>query len=300
MKNNSMERETPRQALVVRALIGGEQARLLAVEARDLVAHLKKLHGLSGTATAALGRLAMASLLMADDMKKGRRSRVTLSVDGDGPLGKIVADAESEGFVRGFVQNPSVEPEPLGPGKWNVAAGVGTKGTLSVIKDVGLKEPVTGRSPLLSGEIAEDVAAYYVRSEQTKTALALGVLEHDGRVVAAGGLMVQLFPDTTERFAEEVERRFRALPPLSALFLEEGDVMRVVERFAAGLELFWLGRRGYRFGCRCSRDVAANGLLAALGDETVRESQEVRCQFCNTSYLFSPREIDDLRKGRKR
>ena len=299
MRNESNEAARGSQALVVRALIGGEEARLLAVEARELVAHLKALHRLSGTATAALGRLSRASLLMADDMKKSRRARVTLSVDGDGPLGKIVADAESEGFMRGFVANPSAEPEPKGPGKWNVAAGVGS-GTLSVIKDLGLKEPVRGRVPLRSGEIAEDVAAYYVRSEQTRTALALGVLEHEGVVVAAGGLMVQLFPDTTETFADEVERRFSSLPQLSGLFLEEGgNVMRVVERFASGLDLYWLGRQEYRFGCRCDRDVASSGLMAALGGESVDESQEVRCHFCNTSYLFSPAEIAELQRRRR-
>ncbi|MBL3593223.1 MAG: Hsp33 family molecular chaperone HslO [Synergistaceae bacterium] len=298
MKNETT-RNSDSQALVVRALIGGEQARLLAVEARSLVTVLKKLHGLSGTATAALGRLSMASLLMADDMKKTGRARVTLAVDGGGPLGRIVADAESSGQMRGFVQNPHVEPEPKGPGKWDVAAAVGSTGTLTVIRDLGLREPVTGQVPLLSGEIAEDVAAYYVRSEQIRTALALGVLEHEGEVVAAGGIMVQLFPDTTDAFADEVERRFREMPPVSTLFFEEGEAMTVVERFASGLEVFWLGSQDYRFGCRCDRAVAADGLLAALGSEAVAESQEVCCHFCNTSYLFSPQEIETLRKERR-
>ena len=238
----------------------------------------------------------MASLLMTEEMRKSRRGRVTLSVDGAGPLGKVVADAESEGFMRAFVSNPTAEPAPKGPGKWDVAAAVGA-GNLSVIKELGLKEPVRSQVPLRSGEIAEDVAAYYVLSEQTRTALALGVLEHEGTVVAAGGLMIQLFPDTTEAFAEEMERRFRLLPQLSSLFLEEGSALRVAERFAVGLDLYWLGRQEYRFGCRCTRDVAATGLLAALAGERPEESQEVCCHFCNRSYLFSPHEIEELQGG---
>ncbi len=283
-------------ATVARALVGGEQARVLAIEARDLVAYLRELHHLSSTATAALGRLSMAAILMAEDMKKTRGARVSLRIEGGGPLGVIMADAESAGKVRGFVQNPGVEPSPNGEGKIDVAAGVGTAGTLTVAKSLGFGEPVTGSIALVSGEIAEDVAHYYVRSEQTPSAVLLGVRVHpEEGVVSAGGLLVQVFPDTAPEFVGEIEKRVRNLSSVSLDMAEKGNPKRMVEALFEGEEIYWLGENGFDFECRCSRDFAASLLLGALGEEIPEEPQEVRCPFCNTSYLFQPAEVRSLR-----
>lgn len=296
MNNDNLE--TKPMATVVRALVGGEQARILAIEARDLVVHLKKLHGLSGTAAAALGRLSMAAILMAEDMKKTKRARVTLRLDGDGPLGVVMADAESEGAVRGFVQNPVIEPPLSEAGKLDVSAGVGKRGTLTVAKSLGFGEPVSGSIPLVSGEIAEDVAHYYVRSEQIPTAVVLGVRVHpEEGVVSAGGFMVQVFPDTRPDFIEEIETRIGRMNSVSQDIAEKGNPKAMVEALFEGEEIYWLGENHVDFGCRCSRDFAASLLLGALAGETPQEPQEVKCPFCNTSYVFHPDEILAMREG---
>lgn len=295
--NNEKSEKKP-MAKVVRALVGGEQARILAIEARDLVAYLKKIHGLSPTATAALGRLSMAAIIMAEDMKKTKRARVTLRLDGGGPLGVIMADAESEGLVRGFVQNPAVEPPLNDAGKLDVSAGVGKEGVLTVAKSLGFGEPVSGSIPLVSGEIAEDVAFYYVRSEQIPTAVVLGVRVHpDEGVVSAGGFMVQVFPDTRPDFISEVEARIGRMNSVSQDIAEKGDPKLMIEALFEGEEIYWLGENEVTFGCRCSREFAASLLKGALAGEVPKEPQEVKCPFCNTSYLFHPDEIREMSRG---
>lgn len=295
MNNKKLEKKP--MATVVRALVGGEQARVLAIEARDLVGYLKSLHGLSGTATAALGRLSMAAILMAEDMKKTKTARVTLRLDGDGPLGVIMADAESEGVARGFVQNPTVEPPLTEKGKLDVSAGVGKRGTLTVAKSLGFGEPLSGSIPLVSGEIAEDVAHYYVRSEQIPTAVVLGVRVHpDEGVVAAGGFMVQVFPDTRPDFIEEIEARIGRMNSVSQDIAEKGNPKLMVEALFEGEEIYWLGENQVEFGCRCSREFAASLLMGALNGEVPEEPQEVKCPFCDTSYVFHPREIRAMEK----
>lgn len=297
MINGNSEKKP--MATVARALVGGEQARVLSIEATDLVVHLRKLHGLSATAAAALGRLSMAAILMAEDMKKTRGARVTLRLDGGGPLGVIMADAESEGSVRGFVQNPAVEPPLNGEGKLDVAAGVGRQGTLTVAKSLGFGKPVTGNIALVSGEIAEDVAHYYVRSEQTPSAVLLGVRVHpDEGVVSAGGLLVQVFPDTAPEFLDEIERRVGQLASVSLDMAEKGDPKRMVEALFEGEEIYWLGENSFDFSCRCSREFAASLLIGALEKEIPAQTQEVKCPFCNTSYLFQPDEIRSLMEKR--
>jgi molecular chaperone Hsp33 len=202
-----------------------------------------------------------------------------------------MADAESEGVARGFVQNPGAEPPLTDAGKLDVSAGVGSQGTLTVAKSLGFGKPVSGSIPLASGEIAEDVALYYVRSEQIPTAVILGVRVHpDEGVVSTGGFMVQVFPDTRPDFISEVEARIGRMNSVSQDIAEKGDHKLMVEALFEGEEIYWLGETEVNFGCRCSRPFAASLLVGALAGETPEEPQEVKCPFCSMSYVFQPDE----------
>nr|MBP8675018.1 Hsp33 family molecular chaperone HslO [Acetomicrobium sp.] len=224
-----MPQNDEHKATVHRCLLGTGDARAVAVEATQLVKLLQDIHNLSFLATAALGRLVMASMMMVADQKV-KRARITLKVEGDGPLGEVVADAENRGKVRGYVKNPWVELPLSEKGKWNVSAGVGGNGYLTVIKDLGLKRPLISKVPLVSGEIAEDIAYYYAKSEQVPTAIALGVLQKPSLgVLSAGGLMVQLLPDADESFVGMLERLLEKCDSISRLAEQVGSSQDMLE-----------------------------------------------------------------------
>jgi len=284
------------KATLYKCLLGNGSARAIAVEATELVKLLRQMHGLSFLATAALGRLVMASMMMAADQKI-ERARVTLILEADGPLGKVVADAEGLGKVRGYVENPQVELPLSEAGKWDVKAGVGKNGYLTVIKDLGLKEPVISRIPLVSGEIAEDIAYYYAKSEQMPTAVALGVLQRPSLgVVSAGGIMVQLLPGSDESFAERLEELLRKHLSISSLVERASSPKDMLETIFEGVDKKWLGSVFFEFGCRCSRELA-KALLMSMKESSEEEVLEVRCHFCNKVYTFTAQEIKGLKGG---
>lgn len=278
-------------AVVSRGLLAGGRFRIFAVKADRLVDESMKRQNLSPLAAAALGRLMMAGMMMALDIKLSK-ARVTLKLDGGGPLGLVVADAEPQGRVRGYVEHPEVDLPPSSSGKLDVASGVGKNGTLVVSRDVRMKEPVSSQVPLVSGEIAEDIAAYYRFSEQTGTAVGLGVLARPGQVISAGGFMVQVLPGSEDSQVSIVEERVRNTPSVSRLLEEHPDARSAMEALFRELDIEWFEDVEFSLSCRCSRDLAKALLLESLGKEIPGESQEVRCHFCGTVYTFSKEELE--------
>ena len=282
------------QASVLRGVLAEGQARIFVVHATPLVQRLREVHRLSRLATAALGRLSMGAMMMAADQKIGG-TRVMLRMEGKGPLGGVVADADARGGLRGYVENPSAELPLNHKGKLDVSGGIGIPGLLTVVKDIRMKEPTQTSLPLATAEVAEDLATYYVQSEQIPSAVALGVLLDDTRVRGAGGYMIQLLPDAEESFIGELEETLRVLPAVSSLAEEYEDPEKLLRAVAGKWKIEWLGKGDFSFSCNCSRELAASLVKASLsGENPPSEAQELCCRFCNTSYLFSPEECARL------
>lgn len=272
--------------------------RALAAVTTGLAGEAARRHDTWPVATAALGRALTGAALLGAGLK-GKES-VTLRIDGGGPLGGLIADADGDGNVRGYVRNPHLDLPPNALGKLDVGAAVGRDGFLHVTRDMGLKDMYTGTSALVSGEIAEDITYYLWSSEQTPSAVALGVLvDPDGAVRAAGGYMVQLLPGTGEDERRRLEENLQALGSVS-LAVERG--MTPEELLAGalqGLDVKLLDRQELRFRCRCSRERAA-GILLGLGPDELREmlerdgGAELRCEFCAEVYRFDAAELTEL------
>ncbi len=278
---------------VVRGIAGGGSFRVFAVECRDAVEEARRLQGLSPTATAALGRLMAAAALLASDLKTGR---ILIQVKGDGPLGEILAEGDAEGNLRATVSRPWVHLEPK-DGKLSVGEAVGRKGFISVVKDLGLKEPYQGSVSLVSGEIAKDLAYYLTVSEQVPSAVALGVLvDRDGSVKAAGGFMIQRMPSAGDEEVERLEKVLGSLPPVTSLLSQGKTPEAILRELFSDVEV--LEKRLVRFKCRCSRK-RVESMLLALGraevEEMIRKGERVSvlCHFCGKEYAFS---VEDLKR----
>lgn len=283
---------------LVRAMAAEGQIRALCCRTTRLCEESRLRHGTYPTATAALGRALTGAAMLGALLK--REERVMLQVLGDGPLGALVAEADAHGGVRGYVRNPEVDLPPTPEGKLDVAGAVGRNGTLYVLRDFGLKEPYRGSVPLASGEIAEDLTYYFVRSEQTPSAVALGVLVGvDASVRAAGGYLLQLLPGSDPRLGEELEKSVRRTGPIASM-IDDG---RRPEEVLAGLLEPWgweeVGRQPLGYRCRCSRERLSRALVALGPDELAElaaepEGAELVCRFCGTRYQFPPDELAQL------
>ncbi len=282
------------EASVLRGVLAEGQARIFVVQATPLVQRLREIHGLSRLAVAALGRLSMGAMMMAADQKI-EGTRVMLRMEGKGPLGGVVADADARGGLRGYVENPSAELPLKHKGKLDVSGGIGIPGLLTVVKDIRMKEPTQTSLPLVTAEVAEDLAAYYVQSEQIPSAVGLGVLVDGERVRGAGGYLIQLLPDAEEAFIAELEKVLKGLPPVSSLAEEYGNPEDLFRRIGGTWKAELLGKEAFSFSCNCSRDLAASLIKASLSKaEVPSEAQELCCRFCNTSYLFPLEECARL------
>ncbi|WP_375221610.1 Hsp33 family molecular chaperone HslO [Symbiobacterium thermophilum] len=298
-----MEVETIMGDYLVRAIGAGGNVRAFAAVTTALTEEARRRHDTWPVATAALGRALTGTALLAATLKDPNES-LTLRVAGDGPLRGILCDADEQGHVRGYVTEPHVDLEPAARGKLNVGAAVGT-GMLYVTRQLALQGIYTGSSELVSGEIAEDLAYYLTRSEQTPSAVGLGVrVGPDGAVVAAGGYMVQLLPATPDADRDRLEENLGRLGSVS-LAVEQGmtpeEILSVV---LTGIDYQILERRDLSFRCRCSRERALGAI--ALLDETelsglVEEGRgaELTCHFCNAVYRFSPEEVLQVQRGMK-
>ena len=288
---------------IVRAITADGKVKAAAITARDLVERARNIHTLLPMATAALGRALMGASMMGDQLKE-EKGTVTLRIKGGGPLGTITAVSDHLGNVRGYVQNGMVDFTEKAPGKLDVGAAVGSQGTLTLIRDMGLREPYVGTVELLSGEIAEDLAAYFVESEQIPTACALGVLiGTDQSVTSAGGYLIQLLPGAGEEIIGKVERGVARVGSVSRA-LEHGMTAReLLEQVLGEFRLEILEEHPVEYRCYCSRARVETALIS-LGrqelDDMIREQgqAEVTCQFCDKVYRFTKEELCALRDNR--
>lgn len=287
---------------IVRAITADGLVKASAITGRDLVERARNVHTLLPVATAALGRALMAASMMGDALKIDGAS-LTLQIKGGGPLGTVLAVSDQEGNVRGYVQNPHVELMEKVPGKLDVGRAVGESGSLTVIKDLGMKEPYVGTIGLLSGEIADDVAAYFVESEQIPTACALGVLVGiDQSVTAAGGYLIQLLPGAGEEIISKIEAGVQRVGSVSHA-LEGGlDGEGLLRAVLSEFDLEILETHPVEYRCYCSRERVTRALISLGRAEltSLLEEQgqaELTCQFCDKVYRYSREELEDLLKN---
>ena len=284
---------------LVRAITSDGMVQAVAVSTRDLTERARQIHTTLPVATAALGRTLAAASMMGNALKDQNGS-VTLQIKGGGPLGTVLAVSDHLGNVRGYVQQPHVDLPLRSDGKLDVGAAVGHEGTLTVIKDLGMKEPYVGSVELLGGEIAEDLASYFVESEQIPTACALGVLvDRDQSVKAAGGYIIQLLPGASEDIISRVEGGVLAAGPVTALLAENDDPKALLEKVLSDFEVEILETSPIEYRCYCSRDRVERALIS-LGAEELKSllkeqnGCELTCQFCDRIHRFSGEELEKL------
>ena len=269
------------------------------VDSTAIVAEAERIHKTSAVTSAALGRLLTAAAMMGAALKSPGDS-VTLRLAGGGPAGLVLAVADGTGGVRGYVQNPVVELPLRADGKLDVGRAVGKEGTLSVVRDLGLKEPYVGQVPLVSGEVAEDVTAYYAVSEQTPTVCALGVLVNpDLSIRCAGGYMVQLLPGATEAEIETLEKNVAAAPSVTNMLGQGMGPAGIMELVLKGFAPQLLDEHTAAYRCDCSRERVERALLS-MGrrelEDLAKEEKitEVCCQFCDKKYRV---DVNALLRG---
>lgn len=283
---------------VVRATAAKGEIRAFAVTARDMVEEARKAHNTSPVATAALGRLLGAGAMMGCDMK-GENDLLTLKIQGDGPLKGLTVTADSHGNVKGYALNPSVMLPPNEKGKLDVGGALGL-GVLSVIKDIGLKEPYAGQTILVTGEIAEDLTYYYAASEQTPSSVALGVLmNRDNTVRQAGGFIIQLLPGASEQVVGRLEEKLKEISSITTL-LDVGNTPETVLEYILGeFGLEMNGKEPVRFYCSCTKKRVEKALIS-VGKKEIQEMiddgkpVEVNCHFCSKDYEFSVDELKSI------
>ena len=254
---------------IIRMMTGDGMVKAVAVTGKDMVERARQIHKTLPVATAALGRTLMAASMMGD-MLKEKDGSVTLQIKGGGPLGAITAVSDSRGNPRGYLQNGQVDIPRKYQGKLDVGTAVGSSGSLTVMKDMGLKEPYIGSVQLVSGEIAEDITAYFVESEQVPTACALGVLvDKDQSVAAAGGYLVQLLPGADESVIQRLEESIARLGPVTDALHGGADAVQLLERVLEGQEPELLERRPVAYKCYCSRERVSRAIIS-MGKEEMQ------------------------------
>ncbi|MBP0976847.1 MAG: Hsp33 family molecular chaperone HslO [Oscillospiraceae bacterium] len=291
--------------ILKRAISADASAVAMAVDTTDIVSEIEKIHKTSAVTTAALGRLTTAASMIGYSLKN-KDDSVTLRLDGKGPSGALIAVSDYMGNVKSYIQNPVVEIPLNKHGKLDVAGAVGRDGTLSVIKDIGLKEPYSGMIPLVSGEIAEDVAAYFATSEQVPTVCGLGVLVNpDLSVNCAGGYLVQLLPFASDAVIDQIEKNVNSLKSVTQMMSDGITMDELVLKLLDGLEPNLLDEANVEYRCDCSTDRVSRALIS-LGkeelDSMIEENEskgkdtEVQCHFCNKIYSFSNADLKKLMK----
>ena len=284
---------------IVRAISTDGLVQAAAICSRGITERARQIHHTSPVATAALGR-ALAGASMMGNALKGQGASLTLQIKGGGPLGTVLAVSDAQGNVRGYVANPQADLPLRDDGKLDVGGAVGAEGTITVIKDLHMKEPYVGTVDLLGGEIAEDIAGYFVESEQIPTACALGVLvDRDHSVKAAGGYLIQLMPGAGEDTIAKVEGGIMAAGPVSAILDRDPDPEHLLRAVMSDFELKLLETCPVSYKCYCSRERVLGALASLSADDlaSLREEKkdiEVRCQFCDAVYNFTPEEIAAL------
>ena len=276
---------------IIRAVTSDGFVKLSAISARDMVQRANTIHGCTPTTAAALGRALCAASLMGELLKEDDGT-LTIRINGGGPIGSVIAVADSGGNARGMVGDPSVDLPLRADGKLDVGGAVGRDGTLTVSRDIGLKEPYVGSTELVSGEIAEDLAAYLAESEQIAAACALGVLVDTDRTIrAAGGFIVQLMPGAPEELITKLEDNIFLMDQLTTI-LDEDGIDAVAQQVLKGMEPEIVDRHGVEYRCYCTRERVSEAL-----DEMIAAGESVTCscQFCDAIYSFTPEELRQLK-----
>lgn len=287
---------------IVRATAANGQVRAFAAITREIVEESRQHHGTSPVATAALGRLLTAGTMMGS-MMKNETDMLTLQVRGDGPIGGITVTADSKGDVKGYVENPDVMLPPKN-GKLDVGGAVGI-GLLQVIKDMGLKEPYSGQTILVSSEIAEDLTYYFANSEQVPSSVGLGVLmEKDNTVKTAGGFIIQMMPFAEDATISQIEENLKHVTSVTELLDKGYTPEQLLEELLGNVGLEITDTMPTRFYCNCSKERVEQA-VASVGKKDIQEMIndgkpiEVKCHFCNTAYHYSVEELKNILKRSK-
>ena len=279
--------------------------RIYAVNSKAIVENARKFHSTMPTGTAALGRLLTGAALMGA-MLKDENTSLTLQMRGDGPLGRVIAVANSEGGVKGYVENPTAELPLNHIGKLDVGGAIGLNGYLSVVKDMNMREPYVGQVPIQTGEIGDDLAFYFAQSEQVPSLVALGVLvDRDYSVKQAGGFIVQIMPDCDEFNLKKFEKAAEGLSGVTAL-LEEGlSNEELIRRVMKDFEIDILDEKEVAYCCDCC-DERMQRAIVSLGKKEIQDiideqgEAEIVCQFCNKAYSYDRAALEDMMKRAKR
>lgn len=288
----------------IRAIAADAAIQITVVQTTGMVERARNIHKTLPLATAALGRTLTITSIMGSQLKVDDGS-VTVQVRGDGPLGTIVCVADSQGYARGYLQNPAVDL-PLRPdGKLNVGAGVG-RGQLVVVKDIGLKEPVSGMVGLVNGEIAEDVTRYFAESEQIPSACALGVLvDTDQSVKQAGGYLVQLMPGARDSDIDRLEQNIQKAGAMTAMLDSGMTLEQIAEAILDGFTVHFLDEAEIGYRCNCSEAKVTRALISLGEGELLQMADEgkpaeITCQFCDRVYTFTPESLRALAQSAKK
>lgn len=283
---------------IVRATAANAQIRAFAANTKEMVEEARRIHNTSPVVTAALGRLLTGGAMMGA-MQKGEEVLLTLQVSGDGPLKGMTVTADARGNVKGYAIEPQVMLPPSKAGKLDVGGAVG-KGSLRVIKDMGLKEPYVGQTVLQTGEIAEDLTYYFATSEQVPSSVGLGVLmEKDNTVKQAGGFILQLMPFAEEEVIAKLEQNLSDFTSVTRVLDEGKTPEEMLGLLLSGLDLEITDTRPAAFCCNCSRERVERAIIS-IGRKEIREMIEeqkpisVNCHFCNREYSFSPAQLKEL------
>lgn len=283
---------------LIKALAYDNQIRAYAIDSTQLVSEAQRRHNTWPTASAALGRALTAAAMMGATLKGD--DKVTVKIEGGGPIGVIIVDANARGETRGYVTNPHVHFELNEHGKLDVRRAVGTNGYLSVVKDLGLREMFTGQVPIVSGELGEDFTYYYAVSEQIPSSVGVGVLVNpDNSILAAGGFMIQVMPGTSDETITLLEQRLKEIAPISKMIQQGLTPEQILEEILGENQVKVLEKMPVSFRCNCSYERFERA-LASLGKEEIRAmidedgQAETVCHFCNETYLFDKQALERL------
>jgi len=285
---------------IIKAIAFNNQVRAYAARTTETISEAQKRHQTWPTASAALGR-SMTAGVMLGSMLKGD-AKLTIKVEGGGPIGVIIVDSNSKGEVRGYVTNPQTHFDLNEKGKLDVARAVGTQGNLTIVKDLGLKDHFSGQVPIVSGELGEDFTYYLVTSEQVPSSVGVGVLVNpDNTILASGGFIIQLLPGTDDDTITEIEKRLGEVEPISKLIQRGLTPEEILEEVLGKGNVKVLEKQPVAFKCQCSKERIENAIVS-LGIDEIQAmidedgQAEAQCHFCNEVYLLTKEDLEELKR----
>ncbi|MFC4323916.1 Hsp33 family molecular chaperone HslO [Litchfieldia salsa] len=288
---------------LIKALAFDGQVRAYALRTTETVAEAQRRHGTWPTASAALGRSMTAGVMLGATLKG--EDKITIKVEGGGPIGVILVDSNAKGEVRGYVTNPQTNFELNEYGKLDVRRAVGTEGTLTVVKDLGMREQFSGQVPIVSGELGDDFTYYLVSSEQVPSSVGVGVLVNpDDTILAAGGFLIQLLPGTSEETIVEIEEKLKTIPAISSLIEKGLTPEEILYEILGKDNIKIIDKMDVSFNCPCSRERIENAIIS-LGVQEIQDmidedgKADAQCHFCNESYHFTKEQLVDLKEQTK-